>query len=185
MKNNEVVKFGLILFVITAVCTGIVSAMFEITNPIIEKQQIEKDNKARETILPAAKSFEKVEGDFGEEVKEVYKGLDGSEVVGYTIKTTPKGYGGEIEVTTAVTKDMTISGVSIGTMSETPGLGAKSKDEAFIGQYKDKAAKEIKVIKNGTPADDQIVAIAGATITSNAVTKGVNESIKVAEKQMK
>ena len=34
MKNNEVVKFGLILFVITAVCTGIVSAMFEITNPI-------------------------------------------------------------------------------------------------------------------------------------------------------
>ena len=175
MKNNEVVKYGLILFVITAVCTGIVSAMFEITNPIIQKQQIEKDNKAREIILPAAKTFEKVEGDFGEEVKEVYKGLDGSEVVGYTIKTTPKGYGGEIEVTTAVTKDMTISGVSIGTMSETPGLGAKSKDEAFIGQYKDKPAKEIKVIKNGTPADDQIVAIAGATITSNGC-KRINKS---------
>ena len=185
MKNNEVIKFGLILFVITAVCTGIVSAMFQLTDPIIQKQQIEKDNKARETILPAAKTFEKVEGDFGEGVKEVYKGLDGSEVVGYTVKTAPKGYGGEFEVTTAVTKKNTISGVRIGTMSEPPGLGAKAKDEAFKVQYKDKPAKELKVIKNGTPADNEIVAIAGATITSNAVTKGVNQSIKVAEEQMK
>ena len=69
-------------------------------------------------------------------------------------------------------------------MSETPGLGAKSKDKAFIGQYKDKDAKELKVIKNGTPKDNEIVAIAGATITSDAVTRGVNQSIKLFDEQL-
>lgn len=185
MKNNEVLKFGFILFIITAVSTGLVSAMFEITDPIIKKQQIEKDNKARETILPLAKEFEKVEQEFPEGVVEVYKGLDGSDVVGYTVKTSPKGYGGAVEVTTGITSDGVVSGVSIGTMSETPGLGAKASTPEFLGQYNDKPASAIKVIKNGTPKDDEIVAIAGATITSNAVTKGVNQSIDLVENELK
>lgn len=69
-------------------------------------------------------------------------------------------------------------------MSETPGLGAKSKDPAFIDQYNDKDAKQLKVIKNAVPKDDEIVAIAGATITSNAVTKGVNQSIELFENEL-
>ena len=36
----------------------------------------------------------------------------------------------------------------------------------------------VKVIKNGTPADNEIVAITGATITSQAVTDGVNEAVR-------
>ena len=169
MKNNEVLKYGLILFIITAISTAIVASAYEIT---------------RQSILPSAKSFEKIEGDFGSEIKEVYKGLDADKVVGYTIKTAPKGYGGEVETITAITSVNKISGVSIGTMSETPGLGAKSKDKAFIGQYKDKDAKVLKVIKNGTPKDNEIVAIAGATITSDAVTRGVNQSIKLFDEQL-
>ena len=184
MKNNEVLKYGLILFIITAISTAIVASAYEITKPIIEQQKIEKEDKARQSILPSAKSFEKIEGDYGSEIKEVYKGLDADKVVGYTIKTAPIGYAVEVETITAITSDNKISGVSIGTMSETPGLGAKSKDKAFIGQYKDKDAKELKVIKNGTPKDNEIVAIAGATITSDAVTRGVNQSIKLFDEQL-
>ena len=39
--------------------------------------------------------------------------------------------------------------------------------------------KPIEVIKAGNPADNQIKAISGATITSKAVTSGVNDAIKV------
>ncbi|MPN61433.1 hypothetical protein SDC9_209170 [bioreactor metagenome] len=39
----------------------------------------------------------------------------------------------------------------------------------------------IKVIKNGTPKDNEAVAIAGATITSSAVTKGVNQALNLAK----
>lgn len=184
MKNNEVLKYGLILFIITAISTAIVASAYEVTKPIIDKQKIEKEDKARQAILPTAKTFEKMEEDFGTDIKEVYKGLDGDKIVGYTVKTAPKGYGGEVETITAITTDKKISGVSMGAMSETPGLGAKAKDEPFIGQYKDKDAKELKLIKNGTPKDDEIVAIAGATITSNAVTKGVNQSVKLFDEQL-
>lgn len=183
--KNEVIKFGLILFIITAVSTGIVSTIYGITQPIIETQKIEKDNKARQEILSVAKSFEKIEKDFGEDIVEVYKGVDAdNKTVGYTIKNISKGYGGDIEITTGITADGKVSGVSLGSMSETPGLGAKSKDPAFIDQYNDKDAKQLKVIKNAVPKDDEIVAIAGATITSNAVTKGVNQSIELFENEL-
>lgn len=183
--KNEVLKYGLILFIITAVCTGIVSAIYTVTSPIIETQKIEKDNTARQEILSSAKSFEKIEKDFGENIVEVYKGIDSdNKIVGYTIKAISKGYGGDIEITTGITSDSKISGVTIGSMSETPGLGAKAKDEAFIGQYTDKEAKELSVVKNSASKDSDIVAIAGATITSKAVTTAVNESIKLFENEL-
>lgn len=184
MKNNEVVKYGFILFAITAVCTAIVAFMYGITDPIIQKQAIEKEDNARKTILTSAKTFEKIDQQFGDDILEVYKGMDGDKVVGYTIKTSPKGYNGNFGVITAITADKKISGVSLTNLNETPGLGAKAKDAAFIDQYKDKPAKELKVIKNGSPKDDEIVAIAGATITSSAVTKGVNASIKTFDSQL-
>lgn len=65
----------------------------------------------------------------------------------------------------------------MGSMSETPGLGAKAALEPFYGQYTDKKTEELKVEKNTATADNSIVAISGATITSNAVTKGVNIAI--------
>ena len=40
-------------------------------------------------------------------------------------------------------------------------------------------AQELSVIKSGTPKENEIQAISGATITSNAVTTGVNTAIKL------
>lgn len=178
--KNEIVKLGIILLIITAIAAALLGFVNQITSPVIEAQIIEANNMARKSILSDADSFELIQEDFGGEVLEVYKGLKGSDIVGYTIKTAPKGYAGAIEVTTGITVDGTISGVSIGTMNETPGLGAKAKGEAFISQYNSKMTDEnLAVIKNGTPAENEIVAISGATITSAAVTKGVNTAIEL------
>ena len=110
---------------------------------------------------------------------EVFEGTNGSDTVGYTIKTAPSGYGGPVELTIGISKDGKITGVNVGNNSETPGLGAKSTDPAFNGQYKGKAAKTLEVIKSGAPNESQIKAISGATITSKAVTGGVNEAIAI------
>ncbi len=178
--KSEIVKLGVILLIITAVAAALLGFVNQITTSVIAAQIIEENNLARKSILSEADSFELVEEDFGSEILEVYKGLKGSDVVGYTIKTAPKGYAGAVEVTTGITVDGIISGVSIGTMNETPGLGAKAKDEPFISQYNSKSIDEsLAVIKNGVPADNEIVAISGATITSVAVTKGVNTSVEL------
>ena len=171
--KNEIVKLGIILLIITAIAAALLGFVNQITSPVIEAQIIEANNMARKSILSDADSFELIQEDFGGEILEVYKGLKGSDIVGYTIKTAPKGYAGAIEVTTGITVDGIISGVSIGTMNETPGLGAKAKDNSKMTN------ENLVVIKNGAPAENEIVAISGATITSAAVTKGVNTAIEL------
>lgn len=185
MKNNEVVKFGFILFAITAVCTALVAYVFTLTDPIIKEQQIQKDNEARQALLTGAKDFKEVykaangaDEKYDPAIKEIYEAVDASgNTIGYTIKTATKGYGGDVEVTTGIATDDKIAGIRMGSMSETPGLGAKAALEPFYGQYTDKKTEELKVEKNTATADNSIVAISGATITSNAVTKGVNIAI--------
>ena len=64
-------------------------------------------------------------------------------------------------------------------MSETPGLGAKSTQPEFINQYSG-LSEGISVIKNAAPSGNEIAAISGATITSKAVTKCVNTALEAA-----
>lgn len=181
---NSILKLGLNLFVICAVAAGLLAGTNQITEPLIEKRNEQANNEARQTVLPSASEFKlldssKYKSESDVEVVEVYEGLSGSEVVGYTIKVLPKGYGGEIELMVGITKENTIAGVNIGNMSETPGLGARSKEEAFYGQYANKPAAELEVIKSGVAGETEIQAISGATITSKAVTSGVNAAVEV------
>ncbi len=179
---KEIAKLGIILLVISAVSAVVLGFTNNITLPVIEKQNEQANTIARQEVLPEAKEFKMVEDKKIDSsmIKEVYQGLEGNEVVGYTIKTVPKGYAGEVEVMIGIGNDGTIHGVKIGNHAETPGLGAKAADEAFKGQYKGKRVEQnIEVIKNPGPKENEIVAISGATITSKAVTAGVNEAMKL------
>ncbi len=100
---NSILKLGLNLFVICAVAAGLLAGTNQITAPLIEKRNEQANNEARQTVLPEASDFELLDpNDYGKngevETVEVYKGLNGSDIAGYTIKVLPKGYGGEIEL---------------------------------------------------------------------------------------
>ena len=69
----------------------------------------------------------------------------------------------------------------IGSHTETPGLGAKATDESFYSQYKSMSANQEIAVSKTEKSDTEIQAISGATITSVAVTKGVNSAIKAFE----
>ncbi len=181
---NSMVKNGGTLLAFSAIAALLLAVTNQATSPIIEQRNIKANNEARIQVLPDAKEFKEVDASSfkdakAETVTEVYEGVNGSEKVGYTIKANPSGYGGAVELTIGISKDGKITGVSVGNNQETPGLGAKSADPAFNGQYKGKEAKELEVIKSGSPGENQIKAISGATITSKAVTSGVNEAISV------
>lgn len=181
---SNILKLGLNLFVICAVAAGLLAGTNQITDPVIKKMNIQANNEARQTVLPEAKEFKIVDAKDYEnksdvEVVEVYKGLNGSDALGYTIKVLPKGYGGAIEVMVGITSQGQIAGINIGNMTETPGLGAKAKEEVFYGQYIGKPATNLEVIKSGAAGETEIQAISGATITSQAVTTGVNTAVEV------
>jgi electron transport complex protein RnfG len=156
-----------------------------ITAPVIEQRNIQANNESRQEVLKAAEEFSEVKDVKGDLIEEVYQGTKGGEVVGYTIKTTPKGYGGKVEVMVGISNDGKISGVKIGNHTETPGLGSKSADPSFKDQYNGKSTKTpLNVVKGNASNENDIVAISGATITSKAVTAGVNAAMDVYEQKL-
>ena len=63
------------------------------------------------------------------------------------------------------------------TISDTPGLGLKAKEDDFKNQYAGKNAEALTVKKGGGAGETEINAISGATITSSAVTNAVNAAL--------
>ncbi|MGL5755150.1 MAG: RnfABCDGE type electron transport complex subunit G [Paraclostridium sp.] len=177
---KDIFKLGTILFLICAVAALMLTVTNNVTSPVIEKINIQANNESRKEVLQEAEEFKQLEDIKGDLVEEVYQGSKGGEVVGYTIKTTPKGYGGQVEVMVGISQNGEISGVKIGNHSETPGLGSKASEPAFKDQFKGKnTEKSLTVVKGNASNDNDISAISGATITSKAVTSGVNAAMDV------
>ena len=114
-------------------------------------------------------SFEKIEA---ADAELAYAVMRGTETMGYVIRQTEQGYGGPIEVLVGVRPDRTITGIHVGgpEFNETENLGAKAKEPAFTDQFSGKAAP----VTLGKDID----AIAGATVTSQAVVKAVNTAVE-------
>lgn len=187
MKEN--LKLGFILLIVTAVAGLFLGGAYTITKEPIAKQALLEKNQAMKEILPSADSFvlmEDINLPEGTIIKEVDKGLKGNEAIGYAIKVTPKGFGGLIDMMVGITADGKLGGIKILSHGETPGLGANSTNIDFYGQYKDRTTDgQLEVVKSGASGDNQIQAITGATITSKAVTNGVNEAINFYNSSLK
>ena len=177
---KDILKLGVTLFAICAVAALVLGVTNNITAPVIEDRNIQASNEARKIVLSEADEFKELDGMNSDIVLEVYEGIKDGQVIGYTIKTSSKGYGGAIELMVGISKDGKITGVEIGNHSETPGLGSKATEPMFKNQYVDKdVLNSLLVVKGSTNNDNEISAISGATITSNGVTNGVNAAMKI------
>ncbi len=177
---KEILKLGGILFLIAAICSGLVGFVSEITKEPIALQEKETRENAMQEVLAEAQEFEEVEST--EEGGPVYAGIKDGQIIGYAISVAPNGYDGPIQMIVGVTAEGAIGGVIILDHGETPGLGANATDPSFTDQFKGKSAM-ISTIKSGTPKEDEISAITGATITSDAVAEGVNRALEHASSQ--
>lgn len=177
---KDILKLGVTLFAICEVAALVLGVTNNITAPVIEERNIQASNEARKIVLSEADEFKELDGMNSDIVLEVYEGIKDGQVIGYTIKTSSKGYGGAIELMVGISKDGKITGVEIGNHSETPGLGSKATEPMFKNQYVDKdVLNSLLVVKGSTNNDNEISAISGATITSNGVTNGVNAAMKI------
>ncbi len=182
---KDVLKTGFILFLICAIAAFCLAMTNELTKDKIDEQKAIASEKAKKAVLPTAISFEALDdatlsditANFAP-VKEGFKGLDAEgQVVGYVFKSTPSGFGGDVEVITGLDLNDTVTGVRIGSHAETPGLGAKAVEPEFYEQYSGMSAAQMIGVSKTAPSDTDIQAITGATISSKAITKGVNASI--------
>ncbi len=110
----------------------------------------------------------------------VYDAYDAEEnLVGYVVKGSGAGYGDAVIALIGLNRDASeITGVYVLSQKETPGLGSKIADPAWNRQYDGKATQPpLEVVKTPPAEANDIQAISGATISSNALTNIVNGTV--------
>ncbi|MBQ9945103.1 MAG: RnfABCDGE type electron transport complex subunit G [Clostridia bacterium] len=167
----KILKTALSLFLICAVAAGILAFINSVTSPIIETNDQKAADESRLQVLPEAKEFQLKEN----EGKAYYEGLSDGNTVGFVFTTESAGYGGAVRIMTGIDSEGKVTGISILSINETPGLGMNAKKNSFLSQYVGSEGP-FTVIKNDKPEENEILAITSATITTNAVTKAVNEA---------
>lgn len=184
---KEMLKNAGILLAITVIAGFILGAVYQITKGPIEEAEAAAAMEAYKEVFADAADFTEIEvnadaltagGITGSDIDKVMeaKGADGS-VLGYVfVITNHEGYAGDIQFTLGVSMDGTTKGISILAISETPGLGMEAEN-VLKPQFAGKKAAQFQYTKTGAVSEDQIDAISGATITTNAVTNGVNAGL--------
>lgn len=190
--NKKIVHDALILTAFTLVLGLLLGIVYGITKDPIAKADAEKTKAAYQAVFAAAKEFEPYadfdkeeaaklmsENGYSDEIKDVQVALDADKTpIGYVITVIAKdGSQANIVFSVGITNEGVVNGYSITNIAETPGLGDKAKTPKFSDQFKDKAVDRFTVVKAPPAADSEIESISGATITSSAVTNGVNASI--------
>ena len=193
--KNKIIKDALALTLITLVAGVALGGVYEITKDPIAKQEAQAKAEAYEQVFTDAAAFEAVEMDDtltktirdqldqegykAQSIEEVMRAEDQSgETLGYAFTVvTSEGYGGDIQFSMGVQNDGTLNGISILSIGETAGLGMNADTPAFKDQFVGKQVEKLQYTKNGATQDDEINAISGATVTTNAMTNGVNAGL--------
>ncbi|MBQ7345539.1 MAG: RnfABCDGE type electron transport complex subunit G [Oscillospiraceae bacterium] len=170
-----VLRISLTLLLITSVVAALLAGVNMITAPIIASANEAKTQEAIAAVLPGGGQpipFTDTTG----LVKQVY-----ASDLGYAVQVAPSGFDGEIDMMVGIDKEGKVLGISIISQTETAGLGAvaaadNAKGEAFRDQFIGMSGS-LAVSKDG----GQVDAITGATITSRAITDGINAALACVE----
>lgn len=182
-------KNTLIMLCITLVAGGVLGFVYEITKEPIARMEMQKKQEANKKVFSAADSFSETPDEVkplldsfvftNADITNCIEAYDSAkEVLGYVIEVNAHGgYGGDIVFQIGITNEGVINAISITDISETAGLGMKAGD-VLAPQFRNRNVTTFEVVKTGATSESQIDAISSATITSRAVTNGVNAAVE-------
>ena len=181
--KQDLLRLGGTLLAITvavALCLGVVDGLTR--DKIAQRTQQDIENAMR-AVCGEDASSQPLEAPAGDTIiTSANQILRDGMPDGVCVQVAPSGYGGEITMIVGVDGQGQVLGVQIVDMSETAGLGSNAQNPEWLAQYEG-AAGPLSVVKTATGADGEIVALSGATITSRAVTEGVQAAIDYAATQ--
>ena len=195
---KTMLKEAAMLLIITVAAGLILGFVYEITTAPIAAAEEAAAKAAYQEVFPQAADFEALDitpmngdgvwlekGYEGVDIEEALRAVDGEgNYLGYVITVTShEGYGGDITFSMGIQNDGSLNGLSILSISETAGLGMKA-EAVLKPQFANKNVTEFTYTKTGAVAENQIDAISGATITTNAVTTAVNGGLYYFQTQL-
>ena len=174
---NKILKLTLVLFLICAITAGILGGVNELTKDRIYAIQNAATIAAYSAVLEAEayeeQSFDSAAFPTVDKVSEAANGA------GHVVELTVSGAQGLITLAVGVDTAYKCTGISIINHSETSGLGANAAADSESGRnFRAQFVGEDENIAL-SKAGGHIDALAGATITSNAVTGAVATAVQV------
>ena len=187
------IKPVLILALIAAVISGLVIVVRELTYIDTTNVVTDKQAAALSAIYGgAADDYEVVplteeNGESSEIAKKISNaGLDVAKVFkkksdgSLAFEFLVKGYKNGFDIMVGV-KEGKVEGVAIVSVGEeTPGLGTKTNDAAWLGNFKG-ISGSAEIVKSAPAADNQVQAVTSATYSSRGVATAVNNALKAFE----
>ncbi len=175
----------LILFLICVVITFALAGTNFITQGKIAELEAENQKSSMALVLKAddykENALNYTDKNGTENSAVYYTAVLNGEEIGYIFNTSSKGYGGDINVMTGIDKEGKITAVKIlSADDETPGLGGNVTKNNFYSQFAGKT-KDFELVKNSATADNQVIAVTGATISSTAVKTAVKNAFELYE----
>jgi electron transport complex protein RnfG len=179
-------KMILVLTMVAVLSGGILATWDAVTRPLIEFHKLEALKAAISEVLPAFDYYNEMQSDnftFFEGLTE-----NSEEPVGIAFEVHGSGFQGNISLMIGLKPDFEIlTGIKVLEQVETPGLGTKIVEDPsnrsnpvwFPDQFRMLSVlPAIVVIKNVAPENkNEIQAISGATISSKAVARIINDKI--------
>lgn len=191
MKNSFIYPI-IFMMAVTAIFISVLAGLNFVTADTIsfnQESQLQQKILYTFDILPEGGMEKDIERVFNESVIEKQWGdlkgyalVEGGQEIGYAVPINGAGLWGSITGYVGLNKDYTeIIGIEFVTQSETPGLGGRISENSYKDQYRgiDISGKTDNFIISSPQPDSNVDAIAGATQTSAAVVKIVNENIKL------
>lgn len=193
-KKEGVLQVSVAICIIGLLAGLALGAVYDVTKEPIAETAEKNKQASYQKVFPEAAEFDeasdisiddanasaKALGASGADMDEIVyaKSADGT-ILGYiVIVTSHEGYAGDIQMALGIDMNGTITGFTMLSIGETTGLGMEARDNpSFAAQYVGKKVDSFTVVKSQAAADNEINAISGATITSNAVTGAVNTAL--------
>lgn len=179
---RDYLRLMVVLAVISAVASGLLAMVNSFTEPKIEAFKIQAESDAYRQALPQADAFKddpkllsQVQSNPNLSLITGLKvGYKGDHREGWVCKVSSRGYSSNIEMLIGVKTDGQLAKVVILDQKETPGLGTNTTNSEFIDQpaIYNSHGKDLKLTKDG----GTVQAVTGATISSRAVVRGINQA---------
>lgn len=174
MDWKQILRLTRTLLIVTVIAAFILAAVNAVTAGPIARQKEAQRSAAMSCVMPEAQIFSTLYSN-DPTIESITGAYSGTTFMGYCVEVTPNGFGGAISLMVGVSEQGTVTGVSILDHSETPGLGAKAENSEFLSQFINISG----TISVGS-GKNSVQAVTNATITSKAVTEGVNTALAAA-----
>lgn len=179
---REILKMIVVLSVICGLSGLTLASIKQFTAPYIEEQELTYvqgpsiravfENCDNDPVKER-KTFQ-VPGS-GEKIT-VFPARENGRLVGVAFETKARGYGGELGVMTGFTFEPNgMAGISMTTLKETPGIGARVAKHGFTGQFRGHGLEQLALRSQGGDID----AVSGATISSTAAMAAVGQALNI------